>query len=82
MHIPVQLWSQFEAVVSNEGTCQSILLEGLKNVWNTESSQEELVWATIARFGLEEELQASGFDDIFKMVPFPTFRSLTSLKKY
>ena len=57
-HIPVQLWSQFEAVVSEEDTCLSILLEGLKNAWNTESSQEELVWATLGRFGLEEELQA------------------------
>ena len=56
--LPVKLWSQFEAVFSDEDTCQSILLQGLKNALNTESSQEELVWATIGRFGLEEELQA------------------------
>ena len=57
--IPVQLWSQFEAVFSDDDTCQSILLQGSKNALNTELSQEELVWATIGRFALEEELQAA-----------------------
>ena len=58
-HIPVQLWSQFEAVLSDKDSwCQSIVLQGLKDTFNTESSKDELVWATIGRFGLEEELQA------------------------
>ena len=64
-HIPVHLWSQFEAVFGDEDTCQSILLEGLKKTLQMESdsSQEELVWATIGRFGLEEELQAMGWKE-------------------
>ena len=57
--IPVQLWSQFEAVFSDDDTCQSILLQGSKNALNTELSQEELVWATIGCFALEEQLQAA-----------------------
>ena len=62
-HIPVHLWSQFEAVFGDEDTCQSILLQGLKNALNMESSQEELVWTTIGQFGLEEELQARGWSE-------------------
>ena len=74
--IPVHLWSQFEAVLSDEDICQSILLEGLKKALNMEqnSSQEELVWATIGRFGLEEELQAMGWREALLEVEY-IFRS-------
>ena len=66
-HIPVQLWSQFEAIYDQEESCcqtQSILLqEGSKEAKDTwtrlhKHSGEEPIWATIGRFGLEEELQA------------------------
>ena len=67
-HIPVQLWSQFEAVVSEEDICQSILLEGLK--YGTESNEDKLVWATIGRFGLEEELQAVRWREALLEVQF------------
>ena len=68
--IPVQLWSQFEAVFSDEDTCQSILLQGFKNA-NMESSQKDLIWATISRFGLEEELQAVRWRETLLQVEVP-----------
>ena len=68
--IPVQLWSQFKAVFSDEDTCQSILLQGFKNA-NMESSQKDLIWATISRFGLEEELQAVRWRETLLQVEVP-----------
>ena len=68
--IPVQLWSQFKAVFSDEDTCQSILLQGFKNA-NMESSQKDLIWATISRFGLEEELQAVRWREALLQVEVP-----------
>ena len=69
-HIPLHLWSQFDAL-NNDDTClQSILLEECKSTdlerfksvrnGSTGSStdkKEDLLWTTIGRFGLEEELQ-------------------------
>ena len=46
------------------------MLEGLENGWNTEWSQDELVWATIGRFGLEEELQAVRWKEELLQVQF------------
>ena len=73
--IPVHLWSQFEAVFSDEDTCQSILLQGFKNA-NMESSQKELIWATIGRFALEEELQAVRWREAFLQVNCQLYSSL------
>ena len=58
-HIPPQLWSQFEATLNNS-YCQSILLqEAFKDTLKTElAQQQDSIWTTIGRFGLEEELQA------------------------
>ena len=70
-HIPLHLWSQFDAL-NNDDTClQSILLEeckstdlerfkssnGLSSTGSSTDKKEELLWTTIGLFGLEEELQ-------------------------
>ena len=80
-HIPVQLWSQFEAVLGDKDSCcQSILLEGFE-VWSTESIQKELVWATIGRFGLDEELHAVRWRETLIEVQFIRNSSLLSFLK-
>ena len=82
-HIPVHLWSQFEAVHSDKDSCcQSILLQGIRNASNTELIPEkELVWATIGRFGLEEELQAVRWKEALFEVQFIPGSSLLSFLK-
>ena len=70
---PLHIWSQFDALSSDDTCLQSILLEECKSTdlerfksvrngstGSTGSStdkKEELIWTTIGRFGLEEELQ-------------------------
>ena len=78
-HIPPQLWSQFEAILDKEDSyCQSILLqEGLKDTLKTElARQQESIWATIGRFGLEEEVQAVRWREAVLQVNCQLYSSL------
>ena len=70
-HIPVKLWNQFEAI--KEDSCQSILLqEQIKDTLKTKPTrQQELVWATIGRFGLEDELHAVRWREALLQVEVP-----------
>ena len=70
---PLHIWSQFDALSKDDTCLQSILLEECKSTdlerfksvrngstGSTGSStdkKEDLLWTTIGRFGLEEELQ-------------------------
>ena len=49
----------FDVFYLPKKNCEHFAFKGSKNALNTELSQEELVWATIGRFALEEELQAA-----------------------
>ena len=68
---PLHIWSQFDALSKDDTCLQSILLEeckstdlerfkssnGLSSTGSSTDKKEDLLWTTIGRFGLEEELQ-------------------------